>query len=252
MKETDLFQFHDHDTLDCNCNLYGEFMLKEMSKYCPFKLPLFLLKFKILFNKLGLKESQINRNWKETKGNSVCVPYELNKFNVVKFNYILKYFDSELTFENCFDLDENLLYIPIKKENFKRVSMNYPQSRKRYFEYYNQDKDTLFPPKYIQNDIFQLNLVLSILDKIIQNKNILSSINFNELNILAEQMCNCSIKYLDGLLGKTHNHYIVKDATFLDLLFQNPTKSFTESVKDFYLNNDIHYLQKQFSDLSIH
>lgn len=249
MKETDLYQFHDHDIMDCECNLYGEYMLKEMSKYCPFKLPLFLLKFKILYNQLNLKKSEINKNWKG--GECTSVPYELNKFNVVKFNHILKCFDSESSFENCFDTDENLLYIPVQKEICKRVCMNYPQSQKKYFEYYIQDKDTLFPPKCIQNNIYQFNLVLSILDKLVQNKNVLNIVNFKELNQLAEQMNSAKIKYLDGLLNKTQSQYIVKDAAFLDLMYKNPSKSFTECVQEFYLNINIHHLQNQLEQLSI-
>jgi hypothetical protein len=249
MKETDLYQFHDHDIIDCDCNLYGEYMLKEMSKHCPFKLPLFLLKFRLLYNQLNLKNSEINKNWKTSK-ECTSVPYELNKFNVVKFNHILKCFDSDSSFENCFDTDENLLYIPVQKEICRRVHMNYPQSQKKYFEYYIQDKDTLFPPKYIQNNIYQFNLVLSILDKLVQNKNVLNTVNFKELNQLAEQMSFAKIKYLDGLLNKTQSHNIVKDAAFLDLLYKNP-KSFTECVQEFYLNTDIHHLQNQLEQLSI-
>lgn len=251
MKETDLYQFHDHDFLDCNCNLYGEYMLKEMSKFCPFKLPLFLLKFKLLYNELNLKNSEINKNWKESKSDNVCVPYEINKFNITKLNFILKCFDLELGFENCVDADENLIYIPVKKDVCRRVHMNYPQSQKRYFEYYNQDKDTLFPPKCIQNNIYQFSLVISIIDKIVQDKNILNSVNFKELNSLAEQMNSTKIKYLDGLLSKTQTHNIVKDATFLDLVYKNPSKSFTEYVQEFYLNNDILLLQNKFNKLSI-
>ncbi len=251
MKETDLYQFHDHDMMDCECNLYGEYILNEMSKYCPFKLPLFLLKFKILYNQLNLKKSEMNKNWKVAKGECTSVPYELNKFNVVKFNHILKCFDSDSSFENCFDTDENLLYIPVKKEMCKLVHMNYPQSNKPYFEYYIQDKNTLFPPKSIQNNIYQFNLVLSILDKLVQNKNVLNIVNFKELNQLAEQMSFAKIKYLDGLLNKTQSHNIVKDAAFLDLMYKNPSKSFTECVQEFFFNHDIHHLQNQLEQLSI-
>lgn len=251
MKETDLYQFHDHDMIDCDCNLYGEYMLKEMSKHCPFKLPLFLLKFRLLYNQLNLKNSEINKNWKTSK-ECTSVPYELNKFNVVKFNHILKCFDVDSNFENCFDTNTNLLYIPVKKEMCKLVHMNYPQTTKSYFEYYNQDKDTLFPPKYIQNNIYQFNHVLSILDKLVQNKNVLNTVNFKELNELAEQIGFTKIKYLDGLLNKTQSQHIVKDAAFLDLMYKNPFKSFTECVQEFYLNNDIHHLQNQLEQLSIH
>lgn len=233
---------------DCDCNLYGEYMLKEMSKNCPFKLPLFLLKFKILYNKLKLKESKINPNWK-TYNVDGCVPYEVDKFNINKFDTILKYFDKELTFENCYDTNENLLYIPVLKEDCKTVNMNYPKPTKRYFEYYCKGNQTFLPLKDIQNNIHQFNVVVSLLDNIIQNKNILSTVNFNDLNELAEKMVDS--KYLDGLLSKNQSHHILKDAVFLDEMYKNPKTNFIATVKEFYLDTDIFYLEKQFEKISI-
>lgn len=250
MKEQDLFKFHQHEMKDCDCNLYGEYMLKEMSKNCPFKLQLFLLKFKILYNKLKLKNSEINPNWK-TCVIGDCVPYEINKFNINKFNILIKYFDKELTFENCYDSNDNLLYIPVSKEDCKTVNINYPKPTKRYFEYYssNQGKQTLLPLKHVQNNIHQFNVVVALLDQIIQNKNILNTVNFDDLNELAEKMKDT--KYLDGLLSKNQSYHILKDAVFLDEMYKNPNTNFITTVKEFYLDTDIFYLEKQFEKISI-
>lgn len=231
MNESDLYKFHEHHMKECDCNLYGEYIMKEMSKNCPFKLPLFLLKFKVLYNRLNLHKSNINTEW--TTDITKSIPYEINKFNVPKFEQILKCFDPSLTFETCLDVDNKLLYILLNDNDYKTVNMNYPSSTTPYFEYVTKGGKTYLPKKYISNCIHQLNTVLSILDKIITTKQVLNSIDFPTLNTLAETITDT---YLNGLLSNTKDYHIVKDVAFLDTLFdcECDSSNFTQVVKEFY------------------
>lgn len=228
MNELDLYKYHEHHMKECDCNLYGEYIMKEMSKNCPFKLPLFLLKFKVLYNKLNLHKSSINTEWKTDITKSV--PYEINKFNVQKFEQVLKCFDNSLTFQTCLDVDNRLLYILLNDNDYKIANINYPSSTTPYFEYVTKGGKTYLPKKYIESDIHQLNTVLSILDKVITSKQILNSIDFPTLNTLANTI---SDTYLNGLLSNTKDYHIVKDVAFLDSLYENDS-NFTQTVKEYY------------------
>lgn len=228
MNELDLYKYHEHHMKECDCNLYGEYIMKEMSKNCPFKLPLFLLKFKILYNKLNLHKSSINTEWNTDITKSV--PYEINKFNVQKFEQVLKCFDPSLTFQTCLDIDNRLLYVLLNDNDYKTVNMNYPIPTTPYFEYITKNGKTYLPKKHIENYVHQLNTVLFILDKIITNKQVLNSIDFTVLNELAETI---SDTYLNGLLSNTKDYHIVKDVAFLDALYCN-SSNFTQVVKEYY------------------
>lgn len=232
MNELDLYKYHEHHMKECDCNLYGEYIMKEMSKNCPFKLPLFLLKFKILYNKLNLHKSSINTEWNTDITKSV--PYEINKFNVQKFEQVLKCFDPSLTFQTCLDIDNHLLYVLLNDNDYKTVNMNYPtlssSTLTPYFEYITKGGKTYLPKKHVENCVHQLNTVISILDKIITNKQVLNSIDFASLNQLAETI---SDTYLNGLLSNTKDYHIVKDVAFIDSLYECDT-NFTQVVKEFY------------------
>ncbi len=227
--EIELFPHHEHITGECTCNLYGYLAMQILSnKSDKYLISIFLLKFKILFNILNLQNSKINKKWYENfNGESCSLPFEIEKFNIKKFESILKSFNKDLTLLNSIDLDNLQIYLPIFDFKIRRI--NYPkQNNPQVFEYYTIEKTgkyyTYLPPHNIKSYLSQFNIVVSILDKLVIHPSCLENIDFKKIDEYAEKIEKST--FLNGLFDNNNNIYIKRDIQMISEIEENPEKLF--------------------------
>lgn len=234
--EIELFPHHEHTLGECMCNLYGYAAKQLISKKSDtYLISILLLKFKILFNILDLQNSKINKKWYENfKGESCSLPFEIEKFNIKKFEQILKYFDKELTLLNSIDLDNLQIYLNIS--NFKIRRMNYPkQNNPQIFEYYTIEKTDKFFTYLLPNDNFKLylqqfNTVISMLNKLVIYPSCLENVDFLKINNYAEKMKNST--FLNGLFDN-YSIYAKRDIIMMAEIERNQENLFDIIVQYF-------------------